>query len=222
MGFHHDRSSQLTAGLISSPIAVLEISLVGEKMSRTTERSREKILEAGFRLFFREGYARVSMEMIAAQAGMTKRTLYNHFDSKDQLLGAVLESQNRRSLARFKDWTANADGTIGDFLDQFFGKASTWVASARWRGPGFTRLAMELADRPGHPARKIAARHKAELERWMEAEFRARGSREPARDARTLNLVMEGAVALTLVSGNRDYVSHARQVALDQLSRKGD
>ena len=188
-------------------------------MSRTTERSREKILKAGFRLFFREGYARVSMEMIAAQAQMTKRTLYNHFDSKDQLLGAVLESQNRRSMARFNDWTANADSTVARFLNQFFAKTMTWAASARWRGSGFTRLAMELADLPGHPARRIAARHKAELEKWMESEFRARGSREPRRDARTLALIVDGAVSLSLISGNRDYISHARQIALGLLSR---
>jgi AcrR family transcriptional regulator len=189
-------------------------------MSRTTERSREKILEAGFRLFFREGYARVSMEMIAAQAGMTKRTLYNHFDSKDQLLGAVLESQNRRSLARFADWTASAEPTISGFLDQFFAKTMAWAASARWRGSGFTRLAVELADLPGHPARRIAARHKAELEKWMEGEFRARGSPAPASDARTLALVMDGAVSLSLITGNRDYIRHARQVALDLLSAR--
>lgn len=189
-------------------------------MSRTTDRSREKILEAGFRLFFREGYARVSMEMIAAQAQMTKRTLYNHFDSKDQLLGAVLESQNRRSLARFKDWTANADLTVAGFLEQFFVKTAAWAASSRWRGSGFVRLAMELADLPGHPARRIAARHKADLEKWMTAEFCARGSRKPASDARTLAVIVDGAVSLALISGNRDYILHARQVALDFLSRK--
>jgi AcrR family transcriptional regulator len=189
-------------------------------MSRTTERSRERILEAGFRLFFREGYARVSMEMIAAQAGVTKRTLYNHFDSKDQLLGAVLEGQNRRSLARLREWTANADLTVGAFLDQFFAKTAAWAASARWRGSGFTRLAMELADLPGHPARKIAAQHKAELEKWMEAEFRARGSLTPKSDARTLALIMDGALSLSLISGNRDYIFHARQVALDLLSTR--
>src|SRR4029079_1951070 len=122
----HGRSPALTARPPSSPMAGPEISPVGVKMSRTTERSRERILEAGFRLFFREGYARVSMEMIAAQARMTKRTLYNHFDSKDQRLAAVLESQNRRSLARFKDWTANADETVGGFLDQFFAKTAAW------------------------------------------------------------------------------------------------
>jgi hypothetical protein len=77
---------------------------------------------------------------------------------------------------------------------------------------------MELADLPGHPARRIAARHKAELEKWMAAELGARGSREARRDARTLALVMEGAMSLTLLSGNRDYILHARQVALDLLS----
>ncbi len=187
-------------------------------MSRTRDRNREKLLDAGFQLFFREGYGRVSMDMIAAQAGMTKRTLYNHFDSKDQLLAAVLESQNRRSLARFQGWAESADGTIAGFLDQYFAKASAWANGKRWRGSGFTRLSLELADLPGHPARRTAARHKAELEKWMEAEFRARASREPARDARMLVLIMEGALSMTLISGNRDYIAQARLAALDLLA----
>jgi len=186
-------------------------------MSRTTERTREKILEAGFHLFFREGYARASIDMIAAEAGITKRTLYNHFDSKDQLLDAVLASQTQRSLARFQEWTGRKGDTIAGFLDQLFAKTSLWANGTRWRGSGFTRLSMELADLPGHPARRTAARHKAGVEKWMEGQFRLRGSLEPARDARILALILEGALSLTLISGNRDYIPQARWAALKLL-----
>lgn len=183
-------------------------------MSRTTDRTRERILDAGFRLFFREGYARASMDTIAAQAGVTKRTLYNHFVSKDQLLGAVVESQSRRSIARFRDWVSEADGTIAGFVDRYFEKTYLWASSKRWRGSGFTRLSMELADLPGHPARRVASRHKADLEQWMRTEFHARGSTDAARDARTLSIIMEGAMVLTLISGDRDYILEARRAAL--------
>ena len=186
-------------------------------MSRTTERTREKILDAGFQLFFRDGFARVSMDMIAAQAGMTKRTLYNHFDSKDHLLDAVLASQNQRSLTRFAAWTETAADSTAAFVDRFFARTSAWAKSARWRGSGFTRLSLELADLPGHPARKTAARHKADLEKWMATQFRVRGSADPARDARILVLMMEGAVSLTLISGNREYISDARQAVRELL-----
>lgn len=187
-------------------------------MTRKTDLSRERILDAGFQLFFREGYARVSMDMIAAQAGMTKRTLYNHFESKDELLGAVLDSQSRRSISRFRDWVSESDDTIAGFIDHYFTKAIAWASSKRWRGSGFTRLSMELADLPGHPARRVAARHKADLEHWIESEFRARGSQDPRHDARALSMVMEGAMALVLISGDRDYLIQARLAALRLFS----
>lgn len=183
-------------------------------MSRTTERTRERILDAGFQLFFREGYARVSMDVIAAQARMTKRTLYNHFESKDELLGAVLESQSRRSISRFRDWASETDTTVAGFVDQYFKKTYVWASSKRWRGSGFARLSMELADLPGHPARRVAAQHKADLEQWIESEFRVRRSPDPMRDARTLSIIMEGAIVLALISGNPDYILQAGIAAL--------
>jgi len=191
-------------------------------MTRTTDRTRDRILDAGFQLFFREGYARVSMDMIAVQAGMTKRTLYNHFESKDELLGAVLESQSKRSISRFRDWVSATDDTIAGFIDQYFHKAYLWASSKRWRGSGFTRLSMELADLPGHPARRVAAQHKADLEQWIESEFRVRRSPDPMRDARTLSIIMEGAMVLALISGRRDYLLQARLAALRLFSEKRD
>ena len=46
-------------------------------------------------------------------------------------------------------------------IDGLFSELAVWADKARWAGSGFTRLAIELADLPGHPARLIARRHES-------------------------------------------------------------
>jgi hypothetical protein len=49
-------------------------------------------------------------------------------------------------------------------IDGLFSELAVWADKPRWAGSGFTRLVIELADLPGHPARLIARRHKSMLE----------------------------------------------------------
>jgi AcrR family transcriptional regulator len=126
---------------------------------------------------------------VAAQAHVTKRTLYYHFDSKDALLAAVLEFHHELALARIAEWAEPLSGTTAvTFLDALFAALERWSHESRWTGAGMTRLVMELADLPGHPARAIAARHKAAIEDWLAAALAARGGgpsrgRRPARSS---------------------------------------
>ena len=70
---------------------------------------RARILEAARRRFFREGYARVTMDELARELGMSKKTLYQHFPTKAALAAAVMEafrSQVAEGLGRiFEDLT---------------------------------------------------------------------------------------------------------------------
>jgi AcrR family transcriptional regulator len=52
--------------------------------------TRQHIVDAAYESFWRAGFARTNVDGIAARAGVTKRTLYSHFRSKDDLLAAVL------------------------------------------------------------------------------------------------------------------------------------
>ena len=122
-------------------------------MPKDSTPTRRSILNAGFQLFFKRGYARVSMEDIATKAGLTKRTLYYHFDSKDALVGAVLRCQNEQTLRQFQKWVDPTAKTPAEFADSLFHKLMLWSQKPNWRGSGYTRLALELADLPGHPAR---------------------------------------------------------------------
>ena len=107
---------------------------------------------------------RVTVDEIAAAAKITKRTLYSHFKSKDALLTEVLEAQHELAFSAFQTIGEKLSGTPEAIIDTFFNELDIWSSKPRWTGSGFSRLVVELADLPGHPARKVAKRHKAILE----------------------------------------------------------
>lgn len=182
-------------------------------LPRDSRKTRTAILEAGYRLFYREGFARVSMDAIAAEAGVMKRTLYYHHASKDDLLAAVLQYQDQLARKHFESWVSPEDSTAEAFLQSLFGQLESWSRSDRWMGSGFTRLTMELADLPGHPVRAAASRHKAAVEGWLLDELQSRWADARKEDACMLATLLEGAMALTLIHGGGDYIRTARLAA---------
>jgi AcrR family transcriptional regulator len=182
-------------------------------MPRTAERTQRRILDAAYALFRRRGYSRVSMDEIAAATKVTKRTLYYHFESKDQLLSEVLEAQHRLALAAFRTFGDRLSGSSEAIIDGLFHELAVWSDKPRWAGSGFTRLVIELADLPGHPARLIARRHKALLESHLAELLAQAGVVRPRERAREIWLLSEGAISLILVHGDRSYATAAAQAA---------
>jgi AcrR family transcriptional regulator len=182
-------------------------------MPRSAEQTRKRILEGAYKLFRRQGYSRVTMDDIAAQAALTKRTLYHHFDSKDQLLANVLEAQHHLAIQAFKTFGDRLSGSAEAIVEGMFHELAVWADRPRWAGSGFTRLVIELADLPGHPARLIARRHKAQLERCLAELLGGSGVRKSAELARAVWLLSEGAISLILVHGDRGYSAAASAAA---------
>ena len=180
---------------------------------RTADETRRVILEAAYELFYRHGFARVGLDAIAARAGVTKRTLYYHFRSKDDLLAAALESHSELALARIRHWGGGLPADLEGAIESLFARLGKWAGGPRFEGAGYTRLAMELADLQGHPARAIARRHKSSLEAWLAGELERRGAAEPAGAARQVLMLLEGAVALMIVHRDVGYVHSAAEAA---------
>jgi|SRR5579863_1632731 len=179
--------------------------------------TRQSIIDAAYELFYRKGYGRVSVDAIADLAKVTKRTLYYHFRSKDELLAAMLESQHELARARIRKYERRYSGRPDDIVALFFSELAKWSKRPGWTGVGFTRLAMELADLPGHPARSAARRHKVEAEHWYAELFaKARVPMAPER-AREMALLLEGAAALILIHGDRSYAETAARAAMRLL-----
>jgi hypothetical protein len=98
-------------------------------------------------------------------------------------------------------------------IDSFFGQLAGWAAMPRYSGSGFTRVVVELADLKGHPARAIARRHKAAVERWLAEALASARVPSPRARAREVMLLMEGAMALMLIHNDRSYAQAAARAA---------
>lgn len=189
-------------------------------MPRNSAVTRERILDEAYRLLYRRGFARVSMDDIAEAAGITKRSVYYDFKCKDDLVGAVLDAHQTQAMAMFEAWGLKDASSPAAFLSNLFIQLRRWAERPRWQGSGFTRLTMELTDLPGHPARKAAHKHKHAVEAWLASKLASLGARNPKRLARETVLLMEGCVTLILIHNDPNYASAAASAARRLAERR--
>jgi AcrR family transcriptional regulator len=184
-------------------------------MPRDSATTRARIYAAAYALFYRKGFQRTSLDDIAAKADVTKRTLYYHVRSKDDLAGAMLAHQHGFVLQEMARWMGNA-GSARKLVDQLFDSVARWGAAAgkkHWTGSGFTRMAMELADLPGHPARVATRRHKSAVQAELARRLAACGACNADEVAAQLQMLLEGAMILMLIHGDARYAKLAAAAA---------
>ena len=87
---------------------------------RREPAKHEAILDAATRVFLRNGYSETSVVVIAAEAGVAKQTVYNHFGGKEELFKAVVQAVQDRAgardidLAGFEEWLARSEDLAAD------------------------------------------------------------------------------------------------------------
>ena len=182
-------------------------------MAREARTTREQIIEAAGALFYGEGIRSSSMDAIAAKAGVTKRTIYYHFPSKDDLIAAYLTARDEPTCARQAAWLDETKGDLPEQVLGLFENLARAMNTPRWKGCGFIRAAAELAGTPGHPALKIGSAHKKRLEAWLEGRIAAKGLGEPALRARQVMILLDGAAAQVLIHRDPAYALAAGQAA---------
>ena len=175
--------------------------------------AREKIVDAANSLFYREGIRAVSVDAVAEKAGVTKKTLYYHFKSKDDLVAEYLASRDQPNLKLYEKWYETAAGDTADRIEAIFQNLARSARHPKWKGCGFLRTAAELANLPGHPAMKIGAEHKKKFERWLAARLAENGMAEPDATARQIVLLMDGAFSTMLVHRDAAYAEEAGRAA---------
>lgn len=109
---------------------------------KRTDRSRLLILEAADAAFRAQGFAATSMEDIAQRAGLTRKTVYNLFSSKEEIA--------LRLIARVEAGDAVYRGRMAAGEDMFALIEQVLVDSAGWclANPSLARLALAPAERP--------------------------------------------------------------------------
>lgn len=186
-------------------------------MAENAPTTRDRILISAYRLIYRQGFARVSVDAIADGAGVTKRTVYYHFESKDEIAAEMLRVQHAHLMRQFDHWVHPASESPAGLVAELFTALTAWAEAPDWLGSGFTRLSAELSDMRGHPARRAASEHKKAVEHWLQSEFHRRGIDAPAKLAARVMTLVEGGISLALIHGDTTYIRTARDAALDLL-----
>jgi AcrR family transcriptional regulator len=187
-------------------------------MASTSSSTRDRIVTAASKLFYSDGIRSVSVDAVAEKAGVTKRTLYYHFASKDDLIAAYLGARDQPNLALFKRWFAEAEGGLAEKVRAIFLHLAESARHPKWKGCGFLRTSAELANMPGHPAMRIGAAHKKGFENWMSSIFEAEGIASAGDLARQIMLLLDGSFAVVLLHRDPSYMETAGDAAFALVS----
>jgi AcrR family transcriptional regulator len=180
-------------------------------MSRwpTKEAMQERILSTADRLFNGEGIRAVGVDKIAAEIGISKRTLYNYYPSKDELVFAYL---SRRSVP-----VRSSDRPPDEQILYMFDWLERWFGSGNFRGCPFVNAVAELGD----PAAKIAVEFKEQRRVWLRGLLEQINVPEADGLATQLAILIEGAIACALVRGDPKIARSAKQAARVLLAAAG-
>jgi AcrR family transcriptional regulator len=187
-------------------------------MTSSPTTTRERIISAASSLFYNEGIRAVSVDAVAEKAGLTKRTLYYHFRSKDDLVAAYLAARDQPNLTLFKRWFTEAAGGLPAKVQAIFNHLARNAGHPKWKGCGFLRTSAELANLPGHPAIEIGAAHKKKFEAWLRATFEEAGIAGALPLARQILLLLDGSFAVVQLHRDPSYMETAGEAAFSLIA----
>lgn len=152
-----------------------------------------RIAAAAEELFYHRGITAVGVDLIAEHSGVTKRTLYNQFGSKEHLVATYLTGRDQRwrSLVRA---AVDASDSPSEAVTAPFEALRTWSGTST-RGCAFINALAELPD-PSHPAYQIAANQKLWLLNLFTELAATAGCSHPTTLATQLLVLHEGALAM--------------------------
>jgi len=164
----------------------------------------QRILAAADKLFYLHGLRGVGVDAVAEEAGVSKRTLYNHYPTKDDLIAAYL-------IGRFKH-IAPSDAPAREQILGYFDRLEREFERPGFRGCAYVNAVCELSD-PKHPAAGIALKFKEQRRHWYCTLLERLGVANPDALARQLQLLAEGALSAHLVWGDPTLARAAREAA---------
>jgi AcrR family transcriptional regulator len=176
------------------------------------------VLDAASRLFYEHGIAAVGVDLIAEEAGVTKKTLYDRFGSKERLVVEYLRHRDERWRDVLERRLAESPGTPEGKLAAVFDASEAWMRAAGAKGCSMVNAHAEISD-PEHPAYPLITAQKA----WMLDLFlrlaRDAALADPEGTARTVMLLHEGALVAHGIGAFPDAIRHAKRAALAAFSR---
>ncbi|WP_406841843.1 TetR/AcrR family transcriptional regulator (plasmid) [Streptomyces sp. AHU1] len=173
------------------------------------ETAQEQVLKAAEELFYAQGIQAVGMDAVRSASGVSLKRLYQLFPSKEALVLRFLQRRDtswRQALARYVDTHATPDEqvlAVYDWLHQ-------WFSEPGYRGCAFINSFGELGGTSPDVADQ-ARHHKQAFRDYLASLVAAAGRPEELADQ--LNLLAEGAITTSAITGTPEPARQAREAA---------
>lgn len=178
---------------------------------------KERILDTASRLFYDQGYNATGINQIIDEAEIARASLYNHFESKTELLLAYLDMIDQR-------WFEELEEFLRPFTDPrekllaIFDFRIRRQQKLKFRGCHFNKVTAEACDEPGVMERAVA--HKERFRKYA-YELVVRANQQKVLDHENLTnaifLLMEGGLAVGAMYRNSKDTKAAKQIVENLL-----
>ncbi|RLV57410.1 TetR/AcrR family transcriptional regulator [Aeromicrobium phragmitis] len=182
-----------------------------------TPKARAVLTAAG-ELFYAHGIHAVGVDAIAERAGVTKKTLYDRFGSKERLVVEYLRDRDAQWRAFLAPRLEAAGSAPERRLAAVFDASAAWSADRGTKGCGMINAHAEISD-PAHPAYAVIVGQKQwMLQLFTELVAAAGAEDQTARLAEDILLLHEGALVTAGIGVLPDAFARARDVAVNRLA----
>lgn len=154
---------------------------------------RQRLLDAAERLTYAEGVG-VGVGALLEEAGVARRSLYEHFGGKDELVAEVLRGTAEKDLERYRATMDRAGTDPAARIAAIFDDLDSVITTEGFRGCRYLGADLALQD-PAHPAHDVTRTYRASLTRMIQEEMERLGSADVRRSADQIMFLIEGTLA---------------------------
>jgi AcrR family transcriptional regulator len=162
----------------------------------TSATPRERLLDAAGELFYRDGVS-IGVDALCKAAGVSKKSMYQLFRSKDELIAESLASRGP-SYQTLLHPGSEDDRPARDRILAVFERQDQMVAEGNYLGCPYVSTAVELKN-PEHPGSVVARHFKQQLTDFFHRELVKAGAEDPGTLAIQLTMIFDGASARAVV-----------------------
>jgi AcrR family transcriptional regulator len=190
-----------------------------DQLRPDTGAARERLLVTAYALFQRHGVNAVGVDRIVAEAGVAKTTLYRHFQSKDELVVAVLERHEQLWLGWLKAEIERRGSSPEARILAVFDALDDWFHQSSYEGCLLINTLLESHDRDGR-IWAAATEKLANIHALLRGLAHEAGLRDPDAFAHEIQMLMFGSI-ISALNGHTESARQAQSVAQLLLEQAG-
>lgn len=184
-------------------------------MSEVAPDPLNRLLSATEKLIYANGINATGMDAIVKESGVSRKTIYSKFSTKEDLVAEVLRQRDQRWM----NWFISATSSVDDpklRLISCFDALEEWFATSDFNGCAFINAAGEMGN-VCDQIKDVARQHKVNLEQYLEKLATQYGAADPGQLAADFLILIDGAITVAKVMGDRRAAKTAKQLAVGLL-----